>query len=405
MKRLGVPLFTLGSLSWAVSQWLLVWMFARFGGGADAVGTYTLVLSIATPVFTLAQFGLRTVYLSLRDEFPWWSYLSLRICGIAAAWALLAPYFGATLADDAGLWISVLLLKAADLWFDLLQARMQRVGRLVTLGVLNLLNSGITVVLAMVLIWLTGSVAVAVLGSALVSFGVALTAWWLARRAWPVPPRRERGYGEIMRAGFPAMLAEALASASTYLPVLILSKIADDSRVGIYAVASYLLTFANLSGAILKNVLITPFRHTLEADDSNALLRRSRRLALICGLIGVAGAVPVVVLGGAVIRAVYGPEFVMSYTELGLLSVAAVPLAPSYVYSTALNVFNRFAGQAWIWAGTLVLGVVVGIMFATLGVDPLLIALAVAATSAWSRFACVLFLAERSGHALRRVPA
>ncbi|WP_336648662.1 lipopolysaccharide biosynthesis protein [Microbacterium sp. MMO-10] len=380
-------------------------MFARLGGGAAAVGTYTLVLSIATPVFALAQFGLRTVYLSLRQEFPWWSYLSLRLCGIAAAWAFLAPYFGVTHADDAALWISVLILKAADLWFDLLQARLQRVGRLLTLGVLNLLNSGMTVVLALVLIWLTRSVALAVLGSAVVSFGVALTAWWLARDAAPVSVPRERGYGEIIRAGFPVMLAEALASASTYLPVLILSKIAEESRVGIYAVASYVLTFANLSGAILKNVLITPFRHTFEAEGSNALLRRSRRMAIVCALVGIAGAVPVVLLGGAVIRAMYGPEFVMSYAELGLLSVAAVPLAPSYIYSTTLNVFNRFVGQAWIWAGTIVLGVAAGIALAALGVDPLLIALAVAATSAWTRFSCVLFLAERFGHAVQRVRA
>jgi len=395
VKRFAVPLFTLGSLSWAASQWLLIWMFARWGGGADAVGSYTLVLSIATPVFTLAQFGLRTVYLSLRVPFPWRTYLSLRIIGIIAAGIVLVPYFGATAGGDLGLWPAVLLLKAADVWFDLLQARLQRMHRLLTLGVLNLLNSGGTLLLAFVLLRAFGSVTAAVVGSATISLAVAMAAWWLGRGA-PDAVGPDRGYGVVARAGFPVMLSEALASASTYLPVLILSRITDESRIGIYAVASYLLTFANLGGAILKNVLITPFRQVLETQGGEALLRRSRRLALLCIAIGAVGVAPVVMFGGDVIHALYGNEFALSYGELALLGAAAVPIVPSYVYSTALNVFNRFAGQAWIWAGTVLLGLACGVVLALAGVDPLVVALGVALSSAWTRFACVALLVERS---------
>ncbi|WP_176697154.1 lipopolysaccharide biosynthesis protein [Microbacterium sp. 3J1] len=391
---MGGALLAVGSMSWAVAQWLLVWMFARFAGGADAVGEYALVLSIATPVFTVAQFGLRTVYLSLRVEYPWRTYLTLRVIGTTAATALLIAYFVATEAADPAVWAALLAVKVADLFFDLWQARIQRTNRLAALGVLNIANSVGTIALAGVALATTGSVAVALAASALVSIGVALAGRQLAASR-PSESHGDRGYREILRAGAPTTVSESLAAFASYLPVLVLSLLADETLVGVFAAAAYILTFANLVGAILKNVLITPFRQTLESVGEDHVRHRAHRLALGLGAASSVAALTVALFGGPVLRVIYGPEFEMPEVPLILLAVAVIPIASSYIYSTFLNVTHRFSGQAWIWVLALTIGILAGAISAVVGVGPLETACAVALASSWARFGGALILACR----------
>lgn len=394
MSRMGGALLAVGSISWAVAQWLLVWMFARFAGGANAVGEYALVLSIATPVFTVAQFGLRTVYLSLRVEYPWRTYLVLRVIGTVAATVLLVAYFLVTELADPAIWSALLAVKVADLFFDLWQARIQRTNRLGALGVLNIINSVGTIALAGVALATTGSVAVALAASAFVSVAVALAGRQLAA-ARPSTSDDDPGYREILRAGAPTTVSESLAAFASYLPVLVLSFLADEALVGVFAAAAYVLTFANLVGAILKNVLITPFRQTLEGAGVEHVRHRAHRLAFGLGAASSVAALAVALVGGPILRVIYGPEFEMPELPLILLAVAVIPVASSYVYSTFLNVTHRFSGQAWIWVLALTIGVAVGAICAGMGVGPLETACAVALASSWARFAGALLIACR----------
>ena len=396
MRRRGALLFAGGSMSWAVAQWLLIWMFARFAGGPEAVGLYVLVLSIATPVFTFAQLGLRTVYLSLTVNYPWRSYFLLRFGGLLVAILALALYFGASATVALGLWMAVLLTKVADLYFDLLQARIQRSNNLASLGLLNIANSLGTIALAAVALWVFGSVTAAIFASALMSTVVAAVGQRLAVRQQFEPAADASGYREILGAGVPTTLSETLAALATYLPVLVLSRIAEESRVGVFAAASYLLTFANLAGAIAKNLLITSFRQSLEGDGVKALSRRSHRLAFKIGLVGCAGTPLVILLGDPMLRLFYGDEFGMAYGELSLLAIATIPIAPSYIYSTTLNVLHRFSIQAWIWVTAVVLGLVVGVACIVLNAAPLSVALAVAIAASWGRLLGTFLFVMRS---------
>ncbi|PFG30675.1 lipopolysaccharide biosynthesis protein [Paramicrobacterium agarici] len=395
VSRLGGALFSIGSLSVAVVQWLLVWMFARFAGGPEAVGEYALVLSVATPVFTFAQLGLRTVYLSLRANYPWRSYITLRMAGLLLAVLILVLYFQTSSTVGSALWVAVLLSKVVTAYFDILQARIQRHGRLIGLGALNLANSLGTIAFAASALLIFGTVSAAVFASAMVSTAVAAGARRLSRQQSSERVEEGNGIREILRAGLPTTVAEFLAAFASYLPILVLSRIAGEALVGLFSAAAYLLTFANLSGAIAKNILITAFRRTLADEGVRALLRRSHRVVWGVGLVGCCAAPFVILLGDPVMRLVYGPGFGMSYGDLALLTVALIPIAPSYIYSTTINVLERFSSQAWIWVMALVLGLSTGVVCFFLGVSSIAIAFAVALAISWARFLGAFWLAMR----------
>jgi len=396
MRASGGALFAAGSLSWAAAQWIMVWMFARYGGGADAVGIYAMLLSVTTPIFTVASFGLRTVYLSLPTQFPWRSYLTLRVVGSLSAVVVLSVYFAVSLAQESLLWGALLLLKVADLLFDLQQARLQRRSRLAILGILNLVNSIGTIALAALALMLFGSISYALLGSAFASLLVVVVAERIAAKQADMNVTLEAGYGRLIRAGFPTMLSEGFASLSSYLPILVLSRIADESRLGLFTAASYLLTFANLAGAIIKNIVIGSFRQILESEGKAKLLRVVHSRVGLLVVIAVVCSPIIVLFGDPVLRWIYGDEFGMSMLDLGILAFALIPVAPAYVYSAMLNVMELFTSQAWIWGLAIAFGLVGGLSAVEFGAESLTVAFIVAICASWARFAGVVLLVLRS---------
>lgn len=392
-------IFAGGSFTWALAQWFLVWLFAQVGGGAAAVGQYSLTLAVVTPVFIIGQFGLRTVYLSLQTSFSWVSYLILRLVGIGISILIVGAYYQLNPELNLRLLAAVVFVRCFDVYLDILYARFQRENRLLLIGVHSLVHNFGTMTIAFLAIWLTQSIPLTILCVGFGAMMVAISAQRYVVKTPPEPGTVKGGYRRILRAGFPTTISETLAALSTYLPILFLSVIADDVTTGVFATAAYLLTAVNLSGSTLKDILITSFRWTFEDSGPHALMRRAHKVAGIIA-VSVAATIPVVILAGSpVLQFIYGEEFALTYWELTILSVAMLPIASSYIYEGTLNVLNAYSGQAWIWFLACLLGVGVGILVInTPGIPPIIGALAVAVTTGWGRFLGAFALALRAQH-------
>ena len=105
----------------ALSKWLLILILARAAGGTDAVGEYSSLLAIATPLFVASQLGLRTIFVSSRVVRSWHVYVVLRVCGSAVA-AFALYVIGSVLQFEAGLVVALALVKVADSALDILLA-------------------------------------------------------------------------------------------------------------------------------------------------------------------------------------------------------------------------------------------------------------------------------------------
>jgi O-antigen/teichoic acid export membrane protein len=396
-RSLDGYIFAAGSFSWALAQWFMVWLFAQVGGGAAAVGQYSLILAVVTPVFIVGQLGLRTVYLSLQTSFRWRSYLMLQLIGIGLSLLIIAAYYQFNPELSLPILAAVVFVRCLDVYLDIVYARFQRENRLLLIGVHSLVQHFGAMIIALVTIWLTQSIPLTILGVGFVAVLVTISAQRCLVKAPPEQGARKGGYRRILRAGIPTTVSEALAALSTYLPILFLSVIADNATAGIFATAAYLLTAANLSGFTLKEVLITSFRWTFEDSGANALLHRAHKVAGIIAAI-VAASIPIVIFAGSpVLQFVYGEEFALTYLELTLLSVAMLPIASSYIYEGVLNVLNAYSGQAWIWFFACLSGAGVGVLVInTPDIPPLIGALAVAITTGWGRLLGAFGLAVRA---------
>lgn len=348
----------LGSVSWAASQWFIVWLFARFAGGSESVGVYASLLAVVMPVFVLAQLGLRTVYLTLSVDVAWRVYRTVRVCAVLVVSLLLMPLLLVVhWLDDISVALALLILKSMDSVLDLYMGRLQRRESFIALGALTIANSLSTVILSAAVILATGSIAGALLGSATASMAIVVIAARLGAQPDGADARGDvRAALLTVRSGLPVALSQGVALMAAYLPTLLLASLFDAAAVGVYAAAAYLITAANLLGASLQILLLTSFRRIYESQGPQHLFLMAVRSALPLLAVGLAGGIAVARWGNEVVKSVYGDSFEVPGAGLVLLAIGAALVAPSYMFSMVLVVLNAYGAELYIWIAAVVVG-------------------------------------------------
>lgn len=398
-SKAGGALITISTFSWAITQWFMVWIFAR-KGGPEAAGEYSALLSLLTPIFIVASLGLRTIYLTHHRVWPLRTYLNLRFLGLATGGAVFLSIALLERKFTVSLILAMVAVRTIDLITDVYGASIQRQERLAWLGLLGISTSLLTACAVATAVLLGGSLSAAVGASALVYLAVLGVYWHTAK---PVDQDVTEpadgplsGASTILRASVPVTVGQGIAGVAAYLPILLLGRWADTAIVGVFTGAAYLITAANLVGSVAHTILISSFRRQFSTQGA---WRTYRRALKICGvlLLVVLALIPAIVfLGNPVLQFVYGPQFSLPRVALLLLSVAVVPIAPSYLFSAVLAVYNRFRAEAIVWLCAVVVATVSGAALLSTSFDPLNAGMVVAAVLSWTRFLGVFILTRRA---------
>lgn len=357
--RLPSLLVTAGSFGGAASQWLLVWLFARSGGTA-AVGVYSGLLAIATPLFVVAQFGLRNVYLTLSRRHPYQDFVILRVAGCAVGVGVLT-LVGTLMGFSPLLIMAMGMLKVADSVLDIVYARIQFHERMMQLGLLMVANPAMTVIGAALGLWVSGRIEWGVIASAIgsaltLAIGLAMTNG-LPASPEPAGTRSER-WKDIASAASPIMATQLLVSLLIYTPVWVAQAGGGADAVGVYSGASYLVVFASLVGASIQTVSIPRLRrdHENGTGTTGTVVRSSIKWTVL----GLAGAAAAVVAGPAILSWVYGPDFRMGRLDVAMLALAAAMGVPTYLFNAVMLVRNKYLAQSVVALVSVVVALAVG---------------------------------------------
>ena len=374
-RRGSMLLVTVGNIMVATAQWYLIWLFARHAG-PQAVGVYSSLVAFMTPLFVIAQLGLRNLYITLQTSVRWPVYLAVRTAGMVIASGLAAVVLFADVPETA--WVigtAVLVIKIANSIADLYFARLQRAERLRTFGVLLIVDALATAAVTTVIMALGSSVEVAVAAAAVVALAGAAATVLLGRRLTAAvddtggTPLSDE-FRCMLRHGSPLALSQGIQSILTYLPIAIVGWLGTTADIGVYSSAAYLVTFANLLGASVQITLLADFRRRFEASGP-ALLRQSIRrnsvvsMAVLAPLVGLA-----VVIGPQLLALLYGPTIDISRHTVLFLSLAAVIVLPTYLLSSLHLVLNRYWVMTIVGAGSIVVVAAAGAAGGALGLGP-----------------------------------
>lgn len=362
--RLSILMVSVGNIAGAAAQWYIVWLFARFAG-PEAVGVYSSLIAVMSPIFITTQLGLRNLYITLQSVVSWRAYVCLRVVGIMTACSLT---LGALLILAPGqawsIGFAILVIKIANSTADLYLARIQRTERLRIFGLLLLLDALTTMAVTTAVMLISGSVLLSLWAGAVVAVLGAVITVFLASAAPPEGRIARHPLIQDMRLlvvhGIPLAISQGIQSLLTYLPLAIVGSLGTTGEIGVFASAAYLVTFAHLVGASVQTAVLPDYRRLLESEGPAALRRVNLRngyltMAILAPLIAVA-----VVAGPSLLQLVYGADFEISRSAVFFLALATVICIPTYLLSSFHLVLNRYWVMTIVGAASALVVIVSG---------------------------------------------
>ena len=385
----------LGQSIYIVCQFAVLMLLARLAG-IDDVGRFGFATAVITPVYWLADLGLRTNKTTdVANLHSFADLLALRLVTTALGYASILALAAALSADRVTMAIAAVFgaAKGVEAVSDLAYGVFQRHGRM-ALFARSMIARGVGGLAAFAaLLVLTGSVAAA--------FAGPLAVWAAACLAHDLPLARGLSRGEERRvrwarlwptavASLPLGGVQFLAALNTALPRFFVERLLGLEALGAFTAVSYVLQAANTTVTAVSRSISGHLADLFQAGRPAAVRRTVTRCAAATLLVGVAGLVASWLLGERILALLFGPELRGQGVLLVLIVAVAVLRATGIVLQAGPIARRRFATLVRLRAADLGLVAAASLLGGALaGIEGLAAGLVVAAGA---QLAVLLFI-------------
>ncbi|HEX7079604.1 MAG TPA: oligosaccharide flippase family protein [Gammaproteobacteria bacterium] len=352
----------IGNIAFAGSQWAVVAAIAKLGTPA-MVGQFSLALALTAPVFMLTALSLRSVQAAdARRDFDFVDYFLLRAASSTLALTAVAGILLMTHYDHDLVLVCafVAVAKAFESLSDICYGLMQQRERMDRIAWSMVLRGGVGLLAVVLLLRLTGSLTLGVLG---------LTACWAAvfllydarkalllssafARPHPEPRRwkhRWRRMRNLALLTLPLGVVMMLVSLNVNIPRYFVESTLGEEQLGYYSAIAYIgFAAATVVGAMGQAATAPLARHhALREPHSFTLL--VVKLVAIAAFIGAFGWAIAELFGEAVLTLLYTPAYARHAELFAFFMAVTVVSLVSTVLGYAMTAMRRFKVQVPIF--------------------------------------------------------
>ncbi|WP_170975710.1 oligosaccharide flippase family protein [Rhizobium sp. FY34] len=337
-----------GNTYYAVCQWLVLIVIARFGGPSE-VGEFALALSLITPVMMFFNLGMRTILASdVAHEHGISNYVLFRVAtaalGFLVCIAIAATYGGQTFWIIAAVGASKTVETLTDLCYGFNQRgmRLDRISK-------SLMMRGTLSTIALAIVYnQTSSLYLALL---------CYTASWISvllifdRHAINEKLKFDRVQFNadlklFLRNGVPLGIAALMVNLSPNIPRYVLQHDAGNAELGLFSGMAYFITVGTVIITAVGQSLV-PILARFYSEGNYRAYYRYLILALIFAFgTGALGVVATLLIGEPVLKLFYGTEFARHADLFPLFAVAATVAYIGNILGFAISSAKIFVGQA-----------------------------------------------------------
>jgi O-antigen/teichoic acid export membrane protein len=350
--RRNISWTLLGNVVYAACQWGTLVVIARFGT-PELLGQFALALAITTPVFMLASLNLRYVQVTdSANRFVPRDFVSLRVlttlaaCIIVTAIGLLSP--------DAGvlgiLLITVAAVKATESFSDVIHGMQHKRECMRAICISHATRGALSLLSVTTLLLATESLTIAVIGMAAVNIFVLMFIDIPMAKSLPAQPNTPHPlavHWNLQRLiplawlSLPVGLATMILSLSTNIPRYFIAHYIDNSALGIYAAAAYLLMATDLVVQASRVTALPRLARLYGEGRVPEFWRLTRRLMLLGAACTVPALLAVWIAGKSILTTIYGPQYEQASDAFFWLMLANV-LWQSSVPTAVLLAMQRY---------------------------------------------------------------
>jgi O-antigen/teichoic acid export membrane protein len=310
--KANVLFYLAGTAIYALSQWLLVIMYAR-ADGPTGVGLFAMASAISAPLIVLSQMSMRQVLIAdVGKRFSFRDYLTARwtLSTVAVAAtivvAVIIGYRGSALMTVAAFATGRAFESISDIFYGRSQAH-GGLGRVA-------LYTGVRGVVTLLA---TGGVMLATHSMVASAFAFAAASVICQMMVRVVEGRlftdegstRARLSRALLLHSAPLAISLFLISLTAYAPRLTLQHFGGERLVGQASTVEYFLSLGLLGVAALGQASSSPIANAYHSGDRAAFVRLVTIIALAAAAMGVGIVLAAYLIGRQAILALYGPSF------------------------------------------------------------------------------------------------
>lgn len=342
--------------------------------GVSEYGRYAYAAALVGPLALAGGLKLRSVVASdahdelCQQEYRWVGWFAASVTIAVVAILATAPIV------SRGAGVVMLMVALGRLLDGVAEAeygRLQRFGHFTTNAHCVSLNALLTTGSVLAILWLGGTLELALGGSAVASAVTYAVAVRLSDRVEPTVPHRERPrFADVVamtRRLLPLGAANAIGTARQSVPRIALEWTLGREAVGTFVAAYNILSVAGLPVSAV-GVAATPRLARLYASgDTTAFLGLMRRLTAMGTGLAVLLVAGTVLLGEAALRTVYSEAVQLPWMVLVVMAMAMGTGFLYMFYGTAVNAMRLFSVQLRVATISLLVTAVVSAMLIPLG--------------------------------------
>ncbi len=350
----------LGTGFYLVTQLGVLSSLAHFRGPV-AVGEFGLALAVTTPLFAVANMGLRTQQaVDITGQFDFADY-----GGVRAMLAVLATIdshaAGWLLADEAATLLVVAVVtgaKAFESVSNLAYGAFQQRGRMDLVARSYFIRGGLTLVFFVGLLVAGASVFVAFL-SQFVVWGLTamLMDYPQASRMSAdrvVPPRFSRDCVRLLIKSAPLSGASFANHLQASLPRLFIQSHLGLEQLGLFTAVGYFQRAGIVAANSVLHAIINRLAHLHHVREQGHAFKLLLILAGVFLVVGAAGVYLMIIFGDQVLRVIFGEQFVKAHDLFVIISISLVLRMLATLMQSMLVAQQRFGAFFWTQIATLI---------------------------------------------------
>lgn len=365
-------LTTIANLTHALAQWLLLVIVVKHFN-AVILGNLVLSLSIASPLFLLFSFKLRSLIVTdYHNQHHLEQYLHARLLAqlfVVMVIAAITPFILAQVLPV--IIISVVIFKISDGICELCYSYLHKQQQYNKVAYSQVSRSIFSICTLLIASYFTESISTTFLAWCSANALFALIDLYLISGAIKTNEQRQLTLIKtvfsksallqslaLYRQYWPIGLSITFGAMFVYLPNYVLAYYHDQQMVGHFAAISYFLVAGGVFINSLSQAATPKLSILFNQKKYRGFLSATKALMLIGAVIGLLGIGLVYLIGEWLLTLIYNADIAQYSTEL-MLIFAASALRYSYVFlGAALNVLRCFNRQVFVYAsGTLTLAI------------------------------------------------
>ncbi|QBQ06197.1 hypothetical protein E2C16_11210 [Sporosarcina pasteurii] len=359
---------TTGSLTYALSQWLIIVVIAKIGT-PEMVGEYSLALAITAPITMFLGGKLRLIYVTDHSEFSFADYLNYKYLSSLLAILLIIIIVGFTSYNYSVVMIILLigLFKIHQDISELLYGVFQKQLKMKFIGISKIIKALMMIVLFTITLYYSNSLILAVLSIVIVSLLILLI-YDLKFAKRFVGIRFKINFitiKDILLLSLPLSIMTLLNSLATNVPRYIIEMRLDLSSLGYFSALLHLIFAGNILIDSLRQPIIPILVRNYRNKNRKNFIKIIAGVLLLCFIISFIGLITAYIFGETLLTIAYSAD----YAEFNDMFIIMI-LASGFIYGTlildsGINAARKFKIQPFIGLLWLVSSIIISFYFIT----------------------------------------